>query len=1107
MASKVPSNVPEQQTAPGRMWNKNGPPLGAGRRGNARKNRSNSNDDTVDISRSEASKTSINESVDQRLQRTSSDSVRPLSMLQLRGSGANSINLFVAKHKADSPEELRRLFETIRVDAPSMSPRTAANYLQVTAKLVGETPRLNVGQEAALSALVGKFLSSFEDIHTPTSAQREMKKVQMTTRDVALAAWSLGRLELNQTELMRLLTLMLSGSIEEPTSPENCANPDNIRGNEMRHCSGGPNSRDISNVLWACGRIQFHDRKLLLSLVDEAVRQLDNFDSHSLASLFVALGTLGLRKTSLTPDPLTPNFHETFQSQKTTPSNGSRMASSSFGHLSRPRDEARSARARVTSTLYGKLDGFDTRKLCNFFWSCGKLQWRSRPILEKAVSLLFDRITEMTPQHISNVWWTSGQLEYGDDHLLRALSDHLLSPVPNIEQQGPQNGTFNPKLRNFSQTRGENNQRQHSNSRGPNSFSDRVSHITHTSRQDPQGISNIFWALGRLMVVDIPLLNSLAEEAINKRRQLIPRNIGNIAWACGRLGFLHIRLCNCLAEEAVTKLSRFNSQNIVNVFWGLGKSGWKPIESELLPPPSCITPVVTSLLESMSEFGSQSISNMLSACVYLNWNHPVIVQALVKRAQQIYLLLACRTNILLSDEEPIRSLPLPYSIESLVDDEGQNYYDDYSIHRIEGTQQRTCTPSHHKSSVRGHPARMRSDSLGTQCRAVGTQLRRRGSWAPTTMANGKAGSEEGLDVEKHGDIVNGMMDRVVVDGQHLSNICWAVGCLQRDQHASSGDRNALCHHTYRLFSIISFLLISDSVTTITRSTNPNLKNHSTSAPTNAPKYYLRDHPSAVVQLQQVPIQQLSLILWGFASVRLRHDLLFQIVTEEIDRRLVQSETVHQRYKEMVRDSTKLRKESVESQLRDDEMAQNDIAASFATTCEVLRAAVPALCQTMWALGRVFYRHWELTERCVRLLIMDLLNFKEDKSLKKSAWREEDHSNRKSWFWRNATLQNAANILWGITVTIFASNRDLGQTAFVRAGVVMEIDPSTVDPDDHLPEASQLPGPAKMRILEDSLVQLCLATTEFYFSGMFQSKITRGRKCWEKATSGNTSLSS
>jgi hypothetical protein len=70
-------------------------------------------------------------------------------------------------------------------------------------------------------------------------------------------------------------------------------------------------------------------------------------------------------------------------------------------------------------------------------------------------------------------------------------------------------------------------------------------------------------------------LESLAEEAISKRKGFNPQNVANMLWAFAKLEYQpRCALVATLAEEALDKLDEFVSQNVSNMLWSFAKFGY-----------------------------------------------------------------------------------------------------------------------------------------------------------------------------------------------------------------------------------------------------------------------------------------------------------------------------------------------------------------------------------------------------------------------------------------------------------------------------------------------------------------------------------------------------
>jgi len=80
---------------------------------------------------------------------------------------------------------------------------------------------------------------------------------------------------------------------------------------------------------------------------------------------------------------------------------------------------------------------------------------------------------------------------------------------------------------------------------------------------DPQaggsfGLASTAWSLSRLLMCDLPLIDSIASAAIRRLTQLTCQDLSNFAWAFATLISADVRFCSMSHLEAFQKGSLYD---------------------------------------------------------------------------------------------------------------------------------------------------------------------------------------------------------------------------------------------------------------------------------------------------------------------------------------------------------------------------------------------------------------------------------------------------------------------------------------------------------------------------------------------------------------------
>eukprot|EP00434_Breviolum_minutum_P005198 symbB.v1.2.004583.t1/scaffold261.1/size248783/11 len=82
-----------------------------------------------------------------------------------------------------------------------------------------------------------------------------------------------------------------------------------------------------------------------------------------------------------------------------------------------------------------------------------------------------------------------------------------------------------------------------------------------------QEIGNIAWAFATLSIRDLPLLDVIAVEAIQRITHFNVQGMANTAWALAKVSYQNMPFFHCIAANAMATMSSWDPQAIANLSW------------------------------------------------------------------------------------------------------------------------------------------------------------------------------------------------------------------------------------------------------------------------------------------------------------------------------------------------------------------------------------------------------------------------------------------------------------------------------------------------------------------------------------------------------------
>jgi hypothetical protein len=140
---------------------------------------------------------------------------------------------------------------------------------------------------------------------------------------------------------------------------------------------------------------------------------------------------------------------------------------------------------------------------------------------------------------------------------------------------------------------------------------------------NPQSISNIFWAFGKLNIRNMDMINILSKEIKYKIHVFNSQNISNIFLSFAKLNIKNIDAINILAKELKYKIHDFNSQDISNTLWALATLNNRDVD--------LINILIKEIKYKIQDFNIQNITNTLWSLSVLDVYYYNIFKELIKK--------------------------------------------------------------------------------------------------------------------------------------------------------------------------------------------------------------------------------------------------------------------------------------------------------------------------------------------------------------------------------------------------------------------------------------------------------------------------------------------
>jgi hypothetical protein len=354
--------------------------------------------------------------------------------------------------------------------------------------------------------------------------------------------------------------------------------------------------RNLSNLLWACARLQLPSANLARAVARGAEDRVQYFKPQELSNILWALAKL-----------------------------------QESAHVELLEELS------VAATL--ALGDFSPQGLANTTWAFGTLHAAAPESLDKHSfsSAVHNRCNEMKPQELSNAIWGLGKLAAPAPQELLEETAQLVDASPKSFSAQNLANIFWGVVK-LSETATSSS----SSSSAPpvNPYSILQTHITHRcGKFNPHELSMSLWGAASAGLPDPKLHAALAQAAASLVPEFGAQHLSNVAWACARLGIKHSGLMGAVASRAVEEEPQLGVIDVSNLLWGFARLDGGG-EADLL---ECLSRCCLRIFAEDKEFlktnpGASSLilpqhlANILWAVAKVSWSGGSVRSERAKRA-------------------------------------------------------------------------------------------------------------------------------------------------------------------------------------------------------------------------------------------------------------------------------------------------------------------------------------------------------------------------------------------------------------------------------------------------------------------------------------------
>lgn len=445
----------------------------------------------------------------------------------------------------------RDILETSELHLAQFDVINAVTALHRVAK---STDRLEVQRDTRLSttltALIDKVVLTVTD-----------SEVLIEAKEVTKTCWALSKLQLGTGPTMDAIAEQVVRKVDEL------------------------DGQGLSNAVWGFATARIVHRRLLAAVAGEAVRQLEDFDPQGLSNSAWAFAKLA--------------HHEAALMQ------------------------------RLAEEVTLRADSFDPQGLSNCGWAFATLGLRNQRLMDAIVEEMLAGVTRWSPQNIGNITWAFAKLKMMHRRMVDAVCKEVIQTIYDWNPQGLANvmwsfAKIQVRHQQFYDTVAKECTEKISSFKPQNLVNVAWSYAKLAMKNErelfkgisenvirkardfsPQHCSNAVWAFGTLVLVDVPVLDSVAQRVVASGKDFHAQDLSNVAWAFAKLLRRDHDLMAVVSREVVRKARLFQPQNLSITAYAFGQLH--------IPNQEMLDAIMAESERKISEFDGQGLSNLCQA--------------------------------------------------------------------------------------------------------------------------------------------------------------------------------------------------------------------------------------------------------------------------------------------------------------------------------------------------------------------------------------------------------------------------------------------------------------------------------------------------------------
>eukprot|EP00933_Yihiella_yeosuensis_P004212 TRINITY_DN10853_c0_g1_i1.p1 TRINITY_DN10853_c0_g1~~TRINITY_DN10853_c0_g1_i1.p1 ORF type:complete len:692 (+),score=109.89 TRINITY_DN10853_c0_g1_i1:943-3018(+) len=353
--------------------------------------------------------------------------------------------------------------------------------------------------------------------------------VQLSPQDLGTTAWSFATIAFKDEPLLRLIAQSAIDKISE-------------------FCAQG-----LSNSVWAFATLEFNNKPWMESISMRASSIIEDFGSQELSNTTWAFATLEFLEESLLKGIAAASLRNMEESTTQSIANTG-WAFAKLGVLDTPLMQA------LSKFVVFKIRAATAQDLSNTVWAFAVQSFQDRSLFEAISQEFFNKRGQFTPQNLANMCWAFATTQILNPPMVHALAAESMSKIHEFGHQQISNTAWSLAtlaLVNLP-------------------LLDALSNAARRCQFqfDAQGISNLAWSCAMLLYYPSEeLLAVLSEAAIQKQLDFGPQNCANVVWSYAMLVVLDMPLIDSMAACSIEVIQEFSSQCLANTAWAFANLG------------------------------------------------------------------------------------------------------------------------------------------------------------------------------------------------------------------------------------------------------------------------------------------------------------------------------------------------------------------------------------------------------------------------------------------------------------------------------------------------------------------------------------------------------